>query len=223
MKKTGTIDRKQRVVLIDFDNTITTFDVLDDMLARFSKDAAWVDLEKRWKAGKIGSRQCLDGQVRGVRITERRLDKYLSSVRIDPHFKKLVGLLDDANVRTIILSDNFDHILTRILHHNGVCGITTYANRLTFRGDRLIPSFPFANPKCGSCANCKTSTVKKNKGKGTMIVYVGDGLSDTCAAGYADVVFAKDALLDHCVRNKIDCIPYRGLDEVYAYFKRSMR
>ena len=35
------------IVFFDFDNTITTIDVIDDMLARFSGDDGWKELEKR--------------------------------------------------------------------------------------------------------------------------------------------------------------------------------
>ncbi len=40
---------KNPVVFFDFDNTITTFDVLDDMLARFSRNDNWIKLEEQWK------------------------------------------------------------------------------------------------------------------------------------------------------------------------------
>ena len=88
-------------VFFDFDNTITAFDVIDDMLIRFSKDDKWLDLEKQWKAKRIGSRKCLDGQVRGIRVSKDKLDKYLTKVEIDPYFKRLLKLLRARKIRTI--------------------------------------------------------------------------------------------------------------------------
>lgn len=58
------------IVFFDFDNTISTCDVFDSMLPRFSKDAFWIKLEKRWKSGKIGSKACLEGQIKGMSITK---------------------------------------------------------------------------------------------------------------------------------------------------------
>ncbi|MBF0494734.1 MAG: hypothetical protein HQL28_06355, partial [Candidatus Omnitrophica bacterium] len=81
LKKTGL---RGTVVLIDFDNTITISDVLDDIIKRFSVDNGWVELEKAWVSGKIGSKECLKGQLASVSVTRPALAEYLSSVSIDP-------------------------------------------------------------------------------------------------------------------------------------------
>ncbi|MEW6171254.1 MAG: hypothetical protein AB1472_06850 [Candidatus Omnitrophota bacterium] len=65
-------------VFIDFDNTITPFDILDDIVERFSINKNWVALEKKWKEGKIGSQECLEGQLSLVRISKNALLKYLA-------------------------------------------------------------------------------------------------------------------------------------------------
>ena len=59
-KKTN---NNNHVVFLDFDNTITSYDVFDNMLERFAKSQGWVALEKNWKEGRIGSRECLAGQM----------------------------------------------------------------------------------------------------------------------------------------------------------------
>ena len=87
MKKETT---KNFIVFFDFDNTITSIDVIDDMLERFSGDDKWKDLEKRWQREEIGSLECLKGQVEGIRVDKETLDNYLSKVKIDPYFKKLL-------------------------------------------------------------------------------------------------------------------------------------
>ena len=79
------------IVFFDFDNTITTIDVIDDMLERFSGDDGWKDLEEKWKREEIGSRECLKGQVEGIGIDKEKLDNYLSTIKIDPYFKKLLN------------------------------------------------------------------------------------------------------------------------------------
>lgn len=114
------INPEKCVVFFDFDNTITTLDVFDNMLPRFSQDDLWVDLEKKWKKGKIGSMACLEGQIKGMSITKRALNNYLSGVRLDPYFKKIAKILGSKGVKTIVLSDNFDYILKRILGIHGI-------------------------------------------------------------------------------------------------------
>ena len=85
--------KKRHVVFLDFDNTITSYDVFDDILENFAGDRAWLELEKRWKKGEIGSKECLAGQIECVRVARRILDRYLDKVEIDPYSKRLLGLL----------------------------------------------------------------------------------------------------------------------------------
>jgi 2,3-diketo-5-methylthio-1-phosphopentane phosphatase len=212
-------DAGKIVVFFDFDNTITTFDILDDMLLKFSRNDAWKALEKRWQKGTIGSRECLEGQVAGIAMTKAGLDRYLAKVKIDLFFKKLVRLLDSRKIKSYILSDNFGYILRRILKNNGLGGLKLYANSVAFKDGRLIPGFPFTNGRCDYCAHCKKETLLARTPKGFMAVYVGDGLSDVYPSKYADIVFAKDSLLEYYRTNRLSCIPYRNMKDVYRFFK----
>lgn len=215
-------DPKKLVVFFDFDNTITTFDVLDDMLIRFSKDNGWERLEERWKSGEIGSRECLKGQMEGIRVTKGELDSYLSKIEIDPAFKKITKFLRAINIKPIILSDNFAYIISRILQNNDIKGLDVYSNRLSVAGGRLKSSFPFTNRSCGECAHCKQTTLRSNVGEGQISVYVGDGKSDVCASGEADIVFAKGYLKKYLTDKKRPCVPFDRLKEVYKYLLDNM-
>lgn len=213
---------KEPIVFFDFDNTITTRDVLDDMLVRFSMDDRWKGLEEEWTKGRIGSRDCLKGQLAGIRIRPQEFDKYLSTIRIDPYFKRLLGLFNSKNIRTVILSDNFDYILNSILKNNGIENLNTYSNHLKLRNGHLIPRFRSPNDDCsdgGKCAHCKKTTLLTNLGKDRKAVYIGDGRSDICVSKCADIVFAKDYLLKYYKEKKLSHIPFRTFKDIYRYFK----
>lgn len=207
------------VVFFDFDNTITLYDVFDDILERFTRDDGWVVLERKWRDGKIGSRECLTGQIKYIKAPKRKLDRYLAGVKVDPYFRKLMALLKAKRIKTFILSDNFDYILKSVLKSNGLPVPGIYSNRLTISEDRLIPRFPFVNKRCRSCAHCKTKNLLAKAERNATIVYVGDGRSDACPSGHADIVFAKERLKEHCKKNHIDYIPFSGLKDVYSYFE----
>ncbi len=210
-------------VFFDFDNTIVTCDVFDSLLPRFSVNNAWQALEKRWEAGEIGSEECLKGQMEGMRISRGALDKYLAGIKLDASFKNLLGLLNSKKIKVIVLSDNFDYILNRILKVNAVGKLKIYSNKLKFAQDRINLSFPFRDKQCRLCAHCKTKNLLASAGKNSIIIYIGDGRSDICPAKYADIVFAKESLLRHYYKDKkINCIPYNNLKDVYDYFKRSL-
>lgn len=80
--------------------------------------------------GKFGSIDCLEDQIKGMSITKSSLDSYLSGARLDPYFKKIVRVLDSKGVKTIVLSDNFDYILKRILDLHGIKNLATNSGKL---------------------------------------------------------------------------------------------
>jgi 2-hydroxy-3-keto-5-methylthiopentenyl-1-phosphate phosphatase len=73
--------------------------------------------------------------------------------------------------------------------------VRVFANELRFLEDRVEAGFPYRDPSCPRCAHCKAQHFRAFAGRET--IFVGDGLSDICAANVADVVFAKDALALH--------------------------
>lgn len=206
-------------VFFDFDNTIATIDVLDDIIERFSENRDWEAYEKAWKMGRIGSRECLKGQLKSVRISKKGLLRYLSGVKIDPYFKKVLAVLKENKIRPVILSDNFSFVIKNILKNNAIKGLTVYSNAIRFRKDRIIPSFPHALPSCLRCGNCKKSNLFKNNFR-DKIIYIGDGLSDVCAAKEADIVFGKDDLLRHFRKLKRRCIAFKDMRRVYDCLSR---
>ena len=60
-------------VFVDFDGTIAPVDTTDLLLERFA-DPAWHRIEEEWKAGRIGSRECLVRQIDLVRASPEELD-----------------------------------------------------------------------------------------------------------------------------------------------------
>jgi len=209
---------KNMIIFFDFDNTITTIDVIDDMLERFSGDEQWKGLEKRWQSEEIGSLECLKGQVEGINITKDRMDEYLDTVSIDPYFKKLLRIFKSRDISVLIVSDNFDYMLNGILARNNISGVEVYCNKVSFVNGRLKPSFPYSNPDCGACANCKKTHLLSKKKAGVKTVYVGDGKSDLCASKVSDMVFAKGYLKDIFRKEGLPHVAIDDLKGVYDYF-----
>jgi 2-hydroxy-3-keto-5-methylthiopentenyl-1-phosphate phosphatase len=207
-------------VFFDFDNTITSFDVLDDIVERFSVNKKWMDFEDDWKKGKIGSRECLSGQLKSVRIEKKDLKRYLSGIKIDPYFKRILALLKKRRLAPVILSDSFSFFLKYILKNNGVRPLRIYSNKIRFSGNRLIPSFPHTHSVCAICGNCKKKHLSKNGALDKVIIYVGDGLSDLCPAKEADIVFAKGNLKRYLAKEGKSFFGFDSLKNVYEFLRR---
>jgi 2,3-diketo-5-methylthio-1-phosphopentane phosphatase len=206
-------------VFFDFDNTITPFDVIDDIVERFSKDDSWRRFEEDWKLGKIGSKECLQGQLKGVRVNKENFIHYLSTIKIDTYFPKILELLKEEGASVAIVSDSFSFIINYILKNNGIEGMKIYSNDVVFDKDRLVLKFPHLNGKCPKCANCKKSHLLNYSIKQKMSIYIGDGLSDVCPAKEADMIFAKGSLKQHLTKQRVQCIPFDDLGVVYERLK----
>lgn len=207
------------VVFFDFDNTITMFDLLDDIIKHFSINRDWVAMDEAWRRGEIGSGECLARQLRNVRVNKSVLLQYLSWIKIDPDFHKLFALLRREGIKPVILSDNFTVIIRAVLENNGIKDAKIYANSLRFRRDRLVPSFPHANTHCIRCAHCKKKNLQKKEVKDKIIMYIGDGISDICPAECSDIVFAKGNLLKHFRKTKRLCLGFVNLEDIYNHFR----
>ena len=208
-------------VYFDFDNTITEFDLLDEIILRFSATDSWKEAEAAWEAGQIGSKECLERQLAQVRVSDAALGSYLSTIRTDPAFAPIVEHLRGRGIEPVIVSDSFTGIIAAVLENNGIRGLTIFANELSIDGDVPRISFPHFQSICSACANCKTShLMHRGRAPGTRKIYVGDGRSDICPAGFCEILFAKGRLHDHYAALRPDCIRFDTLATVHSHLQR---
>ena len=73
-------------------------------------------------------------------------------------------------------------------------------------------SFPHGHPDCMNCGTCKMNVVLGAPGP---VAFIGEGASDRYAANYADVVFAKDALVALCDRDGVTWTAWDDFDDVW--------
>lgn len=194
-------------ILCDFDGTITLEDVIDTLLERFGR-AGWQALERDWREGRIGSRECMHGQVALLRMSSAELEAHLDETRIDPDFADFVAMARAAGVPLRVVSDGLDHAIHHILRRHGLSNIPVTANHLRqVAATRWALSSPFSAGNCGG-GTCKCACAHCAGAGGRRTLLIGDGASDFCAAGEVDFVFAKHALIAHC---KDRHIPHRAI------------
>ena len=223
LKPLNNIGNKKTAVFFDFDNTITLRDTIDSVLIDYSTSNNWLKLEKEWKSGKLGSRKCLKGQMKDVRVTKKQINAYLAEIKLDPYFKKTALFLESKKIKPIILSDNFDYFIKYVLKAHGIKGIKVFSNSMTFSGNRILTKFPLRNNKCLRCAHCKKKNMFRNTPIDAISIYIGDGLSDVCPAKHADMVFAKDHLSKVLKREKISFVPFKSLKDVYNKLRKDLK
>jgi 2,3-diketo-5-methylthio-1-phosphopentane phosphatase len=201
-------------VLLDFDGTIAKIDTTDVLLERFAAPA-WRDIEEEWKAGRIGSRECMVRQIDLVRATPAEMDAFIAAVEIDPGFRRFVELFRGLGHTLMVLSDGLDRTIRTVLDRADI-DIPYFANHLQWLGcDRWRLTFPHTKGTCATLAgNCKCSFAEAKPR--ALNIMVGDGRSDFCVAERADLVLAKGALRDHCRTKDLPHYGFENCDEAAA-------
>jgi 2-hydroxy-3-keto-5-methylthiopentenyl-1-phosphate phosphatase len=193
-------------LLVDFDGTIASVDTTDHLLARFAAPS-WRDIEEDWKAGRIGSRECMVRQIDLVRASQTEMDEFVAGIEIDTEFPAFAELCARLGHSITVVSDGLDRMVEVVLRRHGL-ELPYYANHLEWCGDdRWRLAFPHARSDCQSLSGtCKCNFVADAPRE--LSIVVGDGRSDFCIAGRADLVLAKGALLDHCIENDLPHVAF---------------
>ncbi len=191
-------------ILCDFDGTISLCDVTDCLLGLFGQTGC-DDLEDDWKAGRIGSRACMTGQIALLDMSKAELDAQLDLIDIDPDFPAFVAAATRQGIPLKVVSDGLDYAIHYILKRYDLDYLPIEANRLIQIDERRWQlEFPYARTECRPASgNCKCACVANQHQIGQKVLFVGDGSSDFCAAGVADFVLAKDKLQAYCQQNSI--------------------
>lgn len=208
-------------IYVDFDGTISRDDTTDAILERFAAPA-WHDVEAAWMRGEIGSRECMVQQVDLLRATPDALRSFVSTIEIDPGFADFMTLCRRHALPVAVLSDGMDLVANMALRRLGIA-VPVISNHLTWLGgDRWCLSFPNARTDCRAAAgNCKCQRLATGTAFGIgETVLIGDGRSDFCGAGTADVVFAKGKLVGHCRERGIAHTAFADFTELNPLFAR---
>ena len=202
-------------IVCDFDGTIAPIDVTDLVLEHFA-DPAWLELEAAWKAGQLASRTCMERQVALLRCSRSALDALLDDVDIDPAFPAFVRDCQSRGHKLTVVSDGLDYAINRIMRRHKIPRVAVFANRMVQTSlDRYRLEFPFGSETCGSGV-CKC----RFRAHAGPTLLIGDGRSDFCIAGVADVTIAKGALLERCRRDGLPVLPFDTFADVRAVVDR---
>lgn len=203
-------------ILCDFDGTIAVEDVIDSLLDRYGRPG-WRELERDWRAGRIGSRECMTGQVALLDMSREELDRHLSGLWIDHAFPAFAAKARELGLPLRIVSDGLDYAIERILARYDLDDLPLAANHLrpATAPRRWQLSSPFQAAGCRS-GTCKCACVEQARAGGARTLLIGDGASDFCAAERVDFVFAKHRLIEHCRASGIPYRPITGFEDALA-------
>jgi 2,3-diketo-5-methylthio-1-phosphopentane phosphatase len=203
------------IVYCDFDGTITKNDCVNKFLSQYA-DNKWLDIEYQWLEGKIGSKECIKKQMGLIKnISHNELKDFIYSIEIDEYFLDFYNYLNEQNKKLVILSDGFDLFIKETLNIYNISDIKYYANKLLYKNNKFSLLFENSDKNCRTKAGmCKCSKILEEK-----FIYIGDGLSDSCVADKASLLFAKNKLQRFCDENNINYISFKTFNDILNYFR----
>jgi 2-hydroxy-3-keto-5-methylthiopentenyl-1-phosphate phosphatase len=194
-------------VLVDFDGTACLHDVAEDLMDRFG-EPAWRDFDVAWANGELDTPTAIRAQVAPFTAGPDELIGYaLGHCPMDPTFGPFVTWCRSNDMHVAIVSDGLGLYVQPMLAAAGIEGLEVITNDWASGA----MAFPNGHPECGWCGTCKMLAVKRATGP---VAFVGEGNSDRFGALYADLVFAKDALVELCRADGVPFVPYEDFDDV---------
>ena len=199
-------------VFCDFDGTMTTRDVIQELLTLLA-DPSWTEIEADWEAGRIDSRECLARQIPLIRGGWPAIERVLGRVILDPTAAGFAAWCAANAVELVIVSDGLDRVIAWLLAKARIQVDAVWANRLVVGEDGALSiAFPHP-PRARDCRMglCKCRILDQAR---AHRVVIGDGLSDVCWASQADQCFAKGRLLTLCRAQRIPCETFKDFAAV---------
>jgi len=214
--------RPPLAILVDYDGTIARTDVSDVLMARFVTEE-WDARTAEYDAGLIGSRGLMEWEIGLIAADPGELARLAAAQPHDEHFVTVVRRAQAAGIPVEVVSDGFGFFIEPALRALGVGDVPVVTAATTFGADgRPAIAFPNGHPRCFVCGTCKRNRVLAHQAAGRSVVFIGDGASDRYAAGYSDLVWAKEQLAQLCDENGWPYRPWTEFAEIDAWLAATL-
>ncbi len=210
-------DEPPLAILVDYDGTIALTDVSDIVVATHAP-GGWERFASLYDEGRLGSRRLMEWEVARMPADAGPLLATAAAQPHDPAFAPFVRRAREAGVPVEVVSDGFGFFIAPALARLGLPDVPIATAAMTWDGSGPPAiAWPYGHPRCFVCGTCKRERVLAQRAAGRAVVFIGDGESDRYAAGYADLIFAKRALVPICVANGWPYRPWSGFAEIDAW------
>lgn len=216
-----TNNNKKVKIFCDFDGTITIKDLGDEIFKVFGK---FEPFHSQLINGEINIKQYWNLLVPTLNDTkETDIETLALESDIDPYFEKFVNMCQKQNYSLSIVSDGFSSYITPIFKKLDFESLPVYCNHIDF-DKSPSPIFSGASESCNCMsASCKRNVIVNNSTEDEIIVYIGDGYSDFCAAEHSDIIFAKKNLAAHCTKNRIPFFNFKTFFDISQIFDKFLK
>ena len=205
-------------IFTDFDGTITLEDLGDKLFKIFGNFDEYYPRLQRGELTVPEYWQLLSKSISPTTTLEE-MRSWAHEQAADPYFAPFVQFCYENALPLTVVSDGFDvyidTVLKRELAGCTAPNLTRFCNELHVQNGAFTPFFPGRDESCSCfCASCKRNAVLRNIPPDALVIYIGDGYSDFCAADHADIIFAKKTLAAYCNKHRLPHYPFSSFADV---------
>jgi 2-hydroxy-3-keto-5-methylthiopentenyl-1-phosphate phosphatase len=219
-----------KIILCDFDGTITKEDVNDTVFDVFG-DASNKQIEKQYMNNQISEKEALKKHYANLNLKKETFLGYiLNNIKFDSYFPCFLQLINNKKINFAVVSGGFINYIRPLFDKNNIkINFKIHANRLNFDNKKITTSFlhnvKSCHQKFGICGNCKYKIVQDYKNRFDKVIYIGDGLTDRCVADLADVLYvkSKSSLEKYCRENNIKYTSFASFRDIYQMFEEEKK
>ncbi len=190
-------------VLSDFDGTITTCNTMDILYETHA--SCGLKYVREWEAGNLSTMEEEKISFEHIKATPAEMERTIDeNMVIDPAIGDLVAYCYAHDYGFAIVSEGQTWYIHYMLGKLGLNVDKVYGSELTFNADGSFSmAYPYHDPRYPMRGTAKASIIENYKKEGYFTIFLGDGKSDTDAVKAADKVYAKDHLLEYCLKHDI--------------------
>jgi 2-hydroxy-3-keto-5-methylthiopentenyl-1-phosphate phosphatase len=206
-------------IACDFDGTITRRDTLHLIVDTFGDRAVWDENEPALRRGEISIEQAMAAEFATVRATpEQVCELVLADAGIRDGFVAFVAWARGNGHRVVVLSSGFRSVIDTVLASLGLADLEVHSHEAYFSPEGTRLEWTPRGERCTLCdRNCKRHDLERLRHPGESVVYVGDGISDRCVSGAADLVFARDGLAEYLTEIGTPFVPFDDFTGIRAH------
>lgn len=210
------------VIFCDFDGTITNNDNIISLMAEFAPEG-WETI----KDGILSQEVTIEKGIKElfsllpVGLKQDIISFVLKDGIIREGFKDFVQFTRDQNIPLYIVSGGIDFFVHPVLEPFGPFD-HIYCNEADFSGETIEIIYPHkCDDACASqgCGCCKPSIIRKLADDKQTRIVIGDSITDFQAAKLADVVIARDFLVEKCKELDIPHKEFESFHDVIEIIK----
>ncbi len=213
-KERLTLSKAPLLIACDFDGTVTQQDTLVEILNKYGSPR-WHEVQERVVTGELSIREALQMEMSSVRATEKELKELLADrIKVEPSFPPFLHSMRAQGIPIVLLTGGFDLCVEPVLVKAGLWPLPYLSNRLRRTNGTWQVEFPYPSLHCAECGHCKADPIRTWNAQGYTTIFVGNGVTDRCAAQAATLTFAKDELGQWCRKQKIPAVLFQTFSDI---------